>query len=269
MGEALTLFGERFGAFLADNERGEQVRIQVGEEEFLLRKSRGDGHFREEIILKNAREGWVEFGGRVVEKRADGGNAFGGRAMLGARAGGPVVSHIDDTIKGPGGGRKREMLRNTFGRMFVGVPGMAELYGRWARERGAAFHYVSASPWHLYPFLEAFLKEGGFPEGSWHLRDFRLAGRGLAGTLKSSRRVKEKHIRMLMACYPERRFVFVGDSGEKDAEIYAGFARRHPGRVEGIFIRNVGGGVREWGRVFAGVPSSKWRVFEEARELVK
>lgn len=35
------------------------------------------------------------------------------------------------------------------------------------------------------------------------------------------------------------RFVLVGDSGQRDPEIYSNLLREHPGRVLGIYIRDV------------------------------
>ncbi len=49
-------------------------------------------------------------------------------------------------------------------------------YAGWA-DRGAAFHYVSGSPWQLYRFITGFLDENGFPPGSAHLKNFRLTDR--------------------------------------------------------------------------------------------
>jgi phosphatidate phosphatase APP1 len=35
------------------------------------------------------------------------------------------------------------------------------------------------------------------------------------------------------------RFVLLGDSGEKDPEIYADVVREHPGRILAVYIREV------------------------------
>ena len=45
-----------------------------------------------------------------------------------------------------------------------------------------------------------------------------------------TREFKVETIGRLMALFPDRRFVFVGDSGEKDPEAYAELAARCPGR---------------------------------------
>lgn len=38
---------------------------------------------------------------------------------------------------------------------------------------------------------------------------------------------------------PQRKFILVGDSGEKDPEIYRFLAHRYPGRVAAVLIRNL------------------------------
>jgi phosphatidate phosphatase APP1 len=51
---------------------------------------------------------------------------------------------------------------------------MADLYQRWAEQSNVVFHYVSGSPWQLYPSLSDFVLRAGFPPGIFHLRQFRL-----------------------------------------------------------------------------------------------
>ena len=42
-----------------------------------------------------------------------------------------------------------------------------------------------------------------------------------------------------MADFPRRRFVLVGDSGERDPEVYAAMARRRSDKVAAVLIRRV------------------------------
>jgi phosphatidate phosphatase APP1 len=42
-----------------------------------------------------------------------------------------------------------------------------------------------------------------------------------------------------MADFPKRRFVLVGDSGERDPEVYAAVARGRPEQVSSVLIRQV------------------------------
>jgi phosphatidate phosphatase APP1 len=50
---------------------------------------------------------------------------------------------------------------------------------------------------------------------------------------------KEPVLRALLSTFPQR-VVLVGDSGERDPEIYALMRREFPDRVAAIFIRDVG-----------------------------
>ena len=39
--------------------------------------------------------------------------------------------------------------------------------------------------------------------------------------------------------YPELNFILIGDSGEKDADIYTEIAKKYPNRILAIYLRNV------------------------------
>ena len=75
-----------------------------------------------------------------------------------------------------------------------------------------------------------------------------------------------------MERFPNRKFVFVGDSGERDPEIYGAMAREHPQQVAKILIRNVTEEGREAPRykaAFVGLPETLWKVFSEPAEIAK
>lgn len=159
-----------------------------------------------------------------------------------------VISDIDDTIKVtevPAG--HRILYLNTFVREFRSAPGMADRYRQWT---DAAFHYVSGGPWQLYEPLFDFLPGEGFPEGSVHMRNFPLH---IADAMKArefidflfnkeaTARHKKQRIREIMTHFPSRIFVFVGDSGETDPEVYREIKDdpKFGARVQAIFIRTV------------------------------
>ena len=149
---------------------------------------------------------------------------FAGAVQLIGPRGFSVISDIDDTIKITEVGDRRALLANTFLREFREVPGMAALYRRWAKE-GVFFHYVSASPWQLYAPLAAFLEAACYPSGSVHLKGFRWADTSLLDLFSSAEKTKRQAIEPILALFPHRRFILVGDSGERDPEIYAALAR--------------------------------------------
>ena len=149
-----------------------------------------------------------------------------------------VVTDIDDTIKDSKVGDKRALLANTFLKEFRSVDGMAGVYNQWSN-CGASFHYVSSSPWQLFESLEEMTGRCGFPPGTMHLRNFRLRDQFLKKVMLISRKGKTTAIKTLMRKMPGRKFVFVGDSGERDAKIYRRICLKYPHRIKGVFIRNL------------------------------
>ena len=165
---------------------------------------------------------------------------------------------------------RQQLLRNTFLHPFRDIPGMARIYRHW-EAAGAVFHYVSSSPWPLYGPLREFLDEAGFPAGSIHLRRPRRPAPNLFPLLFPVRSRKHLVLHSIVRMFPRRSFVLVGDSGERDPEIYGAVRRRFPGQIHQIWIRRVAGRRLNRGRlnrVFRGVPPEAWHVFEDPAELL-
>ena len=144
-----------------------------------------------------------------------------------------VISDIDDTILQTGVQRVGHMVLQTLtGSALTRTPfpGAPELYRDLAADRNP-FFYVSSSPWNLHGFLVAFLRHRGFPVGPVLLRD-------LLGTA-AGREEKHDRIREVLETHPQLPFVLIGDSGEKDPQIYADVVRRHPDRILAVYIREV------------------------------
>ncbi|HSJ21939.1 MAG TPA: phosphatase domain-containing protein [Nocardioidaceae bacterium] len=144
-----------------------------------------------------------------------------------------IISDIDDTILETGVQRVGQMLRQTFtGSALTRTPfpGAADLYRDLAAGVNPVF-YVSSSPWNLHAFLVAFLRHRGFPWGPVLLRD-------LLGTA-AGREQKTGRIQEILDLHPRLSFVLMGDSGEKDPEIYADIVRAYPGRILAVYIREV------------------------------
>jgi hypothetical protein len=181
-----------------------------------------------------------------------------------------VISDIDDTIKVSEVRNRRRMLRRTFAEPAEAVVGMAELYANWNASGDVAFHYVSGSPWALYPVLEGFCRSNGFPRGSFHFRVFRWRKEPLQEFLGPTEVHKRPVIEELLARWPRREFILVGDSGETDPEIYGNVARQHPIQIRRILIRDVTNEPRECPRyqeAFAGLPESLWQIFKNPDQV--
>jgi phosphatidate phosphatase APP1 len=131
------------------------------------------------------------------------------------------------------------MLGNA--RTRLPFPGVAALYQ--ALEKGGdgqrlnPFYYVSSSPWNIHDLIAEFMQLQAIPEGPICLRDWDVS----ADALTSSRlkRHKEPLIREIMDATDPLPFILVGDSSQKDPEIYADIVRAYPGRVLAVYIRNV------------------------------
>jgi phosphatidate phosphatase APP1 len=74
----------------------------------------------------------------------------------------------------------------------------------------------------------------------------------------------------LLNDYPRRRFILVGDSGERDPETYGTIARKFPARVLRIFIRDVTGepaGTARYRHAFADLNADTWQLFQDPANL--
>jgi len=96
--------------------------------------------------------------------------------------------------------------------------------------------YVSHSPWNLYRYLEYFLAENDFPKGPILLRSFKTI---LKRKSKGERPQKHKEILKLLRTYPDMQFILIGDSGERDPDIYIEISQHFPDRIKAIYLRQV------------------------------
>ena len=149
-----------------------------------------------------------------------------------------VISDIDDTIKHSSiGSGAKEIFRNTFIRDLgdLTIEGVREWYTIMA-DMGVQMHYVSNSPWQLYPVLVGFFAGAGLPKGSFHLKQYTGM---LQGIFEPVAERKKGTLDKILRDFPKRRFILVGDSGEADLELYTDYVVNNPGRILGVFIRDV------------------------------
>ncbi len=193
------------------------------------------------------RRGWLEL--RAVSREHSG----RGWLRLIPTEGLSVVSDIDDTLKItdiPAG--KATVLNNTFFREFQPTPCLPELLRGWmASADDAAVHYVSGAPWQLYQPLADFLfQDGLYPRGDLHMKNARTnpfssgAYKDLwpllrEGSKPVTRRQKIDTIGGLIAAFPQRRFILVGDTGEADPEVFAELLTDHAAQIDAVYVRDV------------------------------
>jgi len=266
-------FDRRANLFFSDNERGKRITVRAGSAKETLPASTPNGHFHgelrvgaQEAAAALRKDGAIDL--RVVLDRGDA-RGFGGTVHLVPRRGISVVSDIDDTVKLSEVADRRALLDSTFFQDFRAARGMAAKYREWA-SRGAAFHFVSSSPWQLYVPLREFLHAAGFPPAVLELKSVRFKDETLLDLFKPGSETKPRQIEPILARFPERRFVLVGDSGEHDPEVYSALYRAHPEQVARIYIRNVSDARPDdarFGALFAGIPAERWALFTDPADL--
>jgi phosphatidate phosphatase APP1 len=150
-----------------------------------------------------------------------------------------IISDIDDTVLQTHVTRRLKMVWVTLsGSAFTRstFDGTSELYQALVRGASGTAHnpifYVSKSPWNLYDFLTEFMDRCALPRGPLLLRDIGLHDRPPVD-------FKVETISLLLTQYPHLSFVLIGDSGERDPDIYLEVAEKFPGRVRAIYIRKV------------------------------
>ena len=257
------IFRYRIADFLADSESGEDVvfmfRDDPEKEAFRIRDEEGNypvsnlnGIIEGFVTLTKSRaekllraqssdDGWLD----VVVISND--HKGAGKVRLTAREGLSVVTDIDDTIKITGMPMGRDfVIRKAFFEEYQLAPGMSVRYSEWT---DAAFHYVSGTPWQFYrPLYRFLLCEENFPQGTFHMK-FVPKNFGSLVTWRSLRELitneqvtfdqKVRQISDIVNDFPAREFILVGDSGERDPEVYREIESRFPDQVREVIIRDV------------------------------
>jgi phosphatidate phosphatase APP1 len=86
----------------------------------------------------------------------------------------------------------------------------------------------------------------------------------------SSLETKPPQIIAIIKRYPERKFILVGDSGEKDPEVYAQIQQMFPQQIKKILIRNVTAESADNDRfqsLFKKLSPHIWQLFNEAEDI--
>ncbi|MDF2177628.1 DUF2183 domain-containing protein [Aliiglaciecola sp. CAU 1673] len=237
------IFSERINLLFADNERGKSFWIRLCNKDLPLAASAPNGHFQSMLtipayeVAQCASEGYLSF---HLLTAPDDKRQFFGRVRLLAPLGTSIISDIDDTVKITEVTNRAALMNNTFYQPFQAVPGMPEAYRQLA-QLGLQFHFVSSSPWQLYPVLEAFRQQSMLPPASYALKNVRFRDTDFFNLFKSGKETKPAQIESILQRFPQRHFILIGDSGEQDPEVYAQMLRRYPQQVLGFAIRLLDG----------------------------
>lgn len=154
-----------------------------------------------------------------------------------------IISDVDDTVMVTALPRPLVAAWNTFvldEHARIPTPGMAVLYERLVRAHpGSPVIYLSTGAWNVAPTLTRFLSRNLYPAGPLLLTDW---GPTHDRLFRSGRAHKEENLRRLAEEFPQVRWLLIGDDGQHDEELYAGFAAEHPDRVAAVAIRRLSTG---------------------------
>ncbi|MCR8915493.1 DUF2183 domain-containing protein [Marinobacter panjinensis] len=225
---------------------GARVRIRYKDTNTVVQTDR-HGYFRVDMELGTMPSdvAWHEMelslDSPVDERAATTGEFF--TPLPGARYG--VISDIDDTVVYTGVANTAMMMCRLFAQgaesrvVFPGVPALYQAFhaGR-DNDEGNPLFYVSRAPWSIYQVLVEVFRRNRLPHGPiLILREWGMKRGSLLP--RRAKAHKQDAIRHILETYPDMQFVLVGDSGQRDPEIYNHILREHPGRVLGIYIRDV------------------------------
>ncbi|RRQ47913.1 DUF2183 domain-containing protein [Maribacter algicola] len=245
--------------FETDEIKNTPIRVTIGNHITLLGKTDHEGYYlvneKVESLSKYINEeGWVKFEisffDTELKREILNQNSFPGKMLIPSiKSKFGVISDIDDTILHTGvvSSLKWKVIINTIFKRATSrrpLEGAAEFYhllhqGKTGQEANPIF-YVSHSPWNLYRYLELFLTTNNFPKGPILLRSMSSFTR----RKRDDKPQKQKEITGILNTYPELSFILIGDSGEKDADIYIEISKLFPNRVKAIYLRSVSDGRR-------------------------
>ena len=154
-----------------------------------------------------------------------------------------VISDIDDTMLETGA---YSLARNLWTSLTGSVdtrslfPDSVKLMERLSEDGLNPVFYVSSSPWNLHWFLQEIFAAHGLVRGPTFLRDLGLSEtQFISGTHGDH---KGASIDAILLANPGLPFVLIGDTGQHDAHVYLDAARRHPGRIARVILREPGPG---------------------------
>ncbi|MDC6390706.1 DUF2183 domain-containing protein [Maribacter sp. PR1] len=284
---AFRLLVNTWKRFETDEIRNTPIKILFEDNKALEGKTDDEGYYRINENIKNLSlymngEGWVKFETSFLDTNLKreilNQNRFPGEMLIpGDKARFGVISDIDDTILHTGvvSSLKWKVILNTIFKRATNrkpLEGAADFYhqlhrGKAGNEANPIF-YVSHSPWNLYRYLELFLTTNDFPKGPILLRSMSSFRRRYQSDDKPQ---KQKEIINIFNTYPELSFILIGDSGERDADIYIEISNMFPNRVKAIYLRSVSH-VRRMTRVsnlFVGFKSIPFLMVKKTEQAIE
>jgi len=249
------LIRNTYKRFETDEVRHTKIGVRLSEKPLIITETDAHGYFRLEMVVEDLysyanTEGWValefSFQNTDIKREIRLKNRFPCEMLIPSKtAKFGVISDIDDTILHTGvvSLLKWQVIINTIFKRATkrsALEGVSNFYNQLHhgvnKNEANPMFYVSHSPWNLYRYLELFLQTNNFPKGPILLRSmasFRAKNRPSAAPQKYHEIVN------ILETYPKLGFILIGDSGEKDGDIYIDIAKKFPSQIKAIYLRSV------------------------------
>lgn len=221
---------------------GAKLELRVGEKRTVLTTG-PEGYFETwfQVSEDQASGGWLPYDVRLVEPAPrESGTSWEGEVLVPREdAAYGIISDVDDTVIESSATSRLRMLRTLLtgnARTRLPFDGIAPLLSD-LQDGGNPIFYVSSGPWNLYDFLEEFFQINGLPAGPILLQDYGLDERKLIHAPHHEHKLEQ--IGRVMTTYPHLNWILIGDSGQRDPEIYAALASELEDKIAAIVIRDV------------------------------
>jgi phosphatidate phosphatase APP1 len=155
-----------------------------------------------------------------------------------------IISDIDDTIIETGATNfisafKNTFLKNPHSRLpFDGVKELYKaLHSGYDEKNLNPVFYVSSGPWNIHDLIVQFMHINEIPLGPLMMQDFGIDRDKII--YRDHLVHKLEQVEKIVSIFPEMKFILIGDSGQKDAEIYQRVIQDFPGKILAVYIRDV------------------------------
>ncbi|GLB39809.1 putative uncharacterized conserved protein (DUF2183) [Lyophyllum shimeji] len=275
IGDKLSNVQERIRLFGAIGLSGKNVKVDVGgcsQLASLTTSGLPDLGMALQNVSVGTCGGAKQFTAQVTTSGLDS-RTFNATVFPSPNSGFGVISDIDDTVKVSNVLDKVALAKSTLLDDPVPVTGMPELYASLAKSLNSPqFIYVSGSPFQLYPFLNSFIDTTySASKGPILLQNLTLTNVQELLDFANSNGILEYKLAMIdriHGMYPNKKFVAIGDSTQKDPETYGEAFRKFGGDfISCSWIRRVDGANNtdaRFAEAFQGVPANKFRTFTDA-----
>jgi phosphatidate phosphatase APP1 len=225
-----------------------RVNVQLHwHEQIQQSKSEADGFFKFEWEAdREVQAGWHHLSVDLLDETGKVACSGNGKMFIPHSTQYAFISDIDDTIMVSNSATIFRRLKELFFRnprtrsIFPDVARhyrlLAMNYDR--EDVSNAFFYVSSSEWNLYDYLNEFFNFHGLPQGAFLLNQVKRWFQ-LLKTGKTKHEGKFLRVMRILEAFPQQQFILFGDNTQRDPWIYASIAKKWPGKIFAIYIRNI------------------------------